>query len=93
MSDRLIDTRADVARANRILANEGVLDAFGHVSVRHPGDPGRYLLSRSRAPELVEPEDVLEYNLNSEPVKPTNSRLYAERVIHGEIYRARPDVN
>lgn len=93
MSDRLNEARNDVARANRILANEGVLDAFGHVSVRHPGDPGRYLLSRSRAPELVEPEDVLEYDLNSEPVKPTNLRLYAERVIHGEIYRARPDIN
>ena len=61
--------REEVARANRILANEGVLDAFGHVSIRHPGDPQRYLLSRSRAPELVEPGDVLEYDLESEPVR------------------------
>lgn len=93
MSDKLAEARVEVARANRILANEGLLDAFGHVSVRHPHDPARYLLSRSRAPELVEPDDVLEYDLDSEPVKPTNLRLYAERVIHGEIYKARPDVH
>ncbi len=93
MASSLEAARAEVARANRILANEGVLDAFGHVSLRHPGDANRYLLSRSRAPELVEPDDVLEYDLNSEPVRPTNQRLYAERVIHGEIFKARPDVH
>ena len=82
----------DLALANRILAHEGVLDAFGHVSVRHPADPGRYLLARSRAPLLVEPADMLEYTLNSEPVRPTKVALYAERVIHGAIYQARPDV-
>jgi ribulose-5-phosphate 4-epimerase/fuculose-1-phosphate aldolase len=84
--------RRELSVANRILAHEGVLDAFGHVSVRHPSDPNRYLLSRSRAPELVEPDDVMEFSLDSAPVKPTNLRLYSERVIHGEIYRARPDV-
>jgi HCOMODA/2-hydroxy-3-carboxy-muconic semialdehyde decarboxylase len=82
-----------LARANRIIANEGVLDAFGHVSMRHPGDPGRYLLSRSRAPELVQPDDILEFSLDSQPVKPTDVRLYGERVIHGGIYQARPDVH
>jgi len=82
----------DLALANRILAHEGVLDAFGHVSVRHPADPRRYLLARSRAPLLVEPADILEYTLDSEPVKPTKIALYAERVIHGAIYQARPDV-
>jgi ribulose-5-phosphate 4-epimerase/fuculose-1-phosphate aldolase len=92
MPASLAAMREDVARANRILANEGVLDAFGHVSIRHPGDPQRYLLSRSRAPELVETGDVLEYDLQSEPVRATNERLYSERVIHGEIYKARPDV-
>jgi ribulose-5-phosphate 4-epimerase/fuculose-1-phosphate aldolase len=92
MADALDQAREQVALGNRILANEGVLDAFGHVSVRHPRDPQRYLLSRSRAPELVAPGDVLEYDLNSNPVKPTNEKLYAERVIHGEIYKARPDV-
>jgi HCOMODA/2-hydroxy-3-carboxy-muconic semialdehyde decarboxylase len=77
----------------RILANEEVLDAFGHVSVRHPGDPNRYFISRHRAPELVELSDLIEMNLDSEPVRPTEARLYSERVIHGEIYKARPDVN
>jgi len=82
-----------VARANRMIANEGVLDAFGHVTMRHPKDPGRYLMSRSRAPELVQPEDILEFTLDSEPVKPPKDRLYGERVIHGAIYQARPEVN
>lgn len=82
----------ELALANRILAHEGVLDAFGHVSVRHPTDPGRYLLSRSRSPLLIEPDDILEYTLDSEPVRPPKALLYAERVIHGCIYRARSDV-
>jgi HCOMODA/2-hydroxy-3-carboxy-muconic semialdehyde decarboxylase len=88
----LDEAREQVARANRIVANEGVLDAFGHISMRHPNDPNRYLLSRSRAPELIQPEDVLEFTLDSEPVKPPTVRLYGERVIHGEIYKARPEV-
>jgi HCOMODA/2-hydroxy-3-carboxy-muconic semialdehyde decarboxylase len=79
--------------ANRILANEGVLDAFGHVSVRQPGRPGQFLLSCSRAPELVESGDILEFDGESQPVIETRSPLYIERFIHGEIYRARPDVN
>jgi HCOMODA/2-hydroxy-3-carboxy-muconic semialdehyde decarboxylase len=82
----------ELAVANRICAHEGVLDAFGHVSVRHPDDPGRYFLSRSRSPELVEPEDFLEFTLDSEPVTPPKVAMYSERVIHGEIYKARPDV-
>jgi HCOMODA/2-hydroxy-3-carboxy-muconic semialdehyde decarboxylase len=90
--NKVDEARAQVARANRIIANEGVLDAFGHVSLRHPTDPGRYLIARSRAPELIEPEDVLEFTLDSEPVKPPTMRLYSERVIHGEIYKARPEV-
>jgi HCOMODA/2-hydroxy-3-carboxy-muconic semialdehyde decarboxylase len=88
----LDDIRYELALANRMVAHEGVLDAFGHVSVRHPDDPGRYFLSRSRAPELVEPGDLVEFTLDSEPVKPQTVRLYGERVIHGEIYKARPDV-
>lgn len=92
MASAIEEARRMVALGNRMLAHEGVLDAFGHVSVRHPGDPGRYLLSRSRAPELVEPADVLEYDLDSDPVKPASVALYSERVIHGEIYKARPDV-
>ena len=92
MPDDLSDARNQVAIANRILANEGVFDAFGHVSVRHPADPGRYLLPRSRSPGLIEAADVLEFNLDSEPVTPPTVQLYAERVIHGCIYQARPDV-
>jgi len=88
----LDELRYELALANRMCAHEGVLDAFGHVSARHPDDPNKYLLSRSRAPELVEPGDLLEFTLDSQPVTPTNVRLYGERVIHGEIYKARPDV-
>jgi HCOMODA/2-hydroxy-3-carboxy-muconic semialdehyde decarboxylase len=90
--ESLADIRYELAVANRILGHEGVLDAFGHVSVRHPGDPGRYLLPRSRSPELIEPADILEFTLDSAPVAPPSVQLYSERVIHGEIYKARPDV-
>src|SRR5579862_5411894 len=90
--ENLTDLVAELTLANRILAHEGVLDAFGHVSVRHPSDPGRYLLSRSRSPLLIEPGDILEYTLDSTPVRPPKVHLYAERVIHGCIYQARSDV-
>ncbi len=89
----LAEAREILARANRMIANEGVLDAFGHVTMRHPSDPGRYLMSRSRGPELVQPDDIHEFTLDSRIVKPIQERLYSERVIHGEIYKARPDVN
>lgn len=79
--------------ATRILANQKVLDAFGHVSVRHPQNPGRYFISPHQAPELAETVDLLEMDLESQPVRPTEFRMYSERVIHGEIYKARPDVN
>lgn len=92
MPDTTADLRHELAVANRILGHEGVLDAFGHVSVRHPGDPGRYLLPRSRSPELIEPADILEFTLDSAPLEPPKVQLYSERVIHGEIYKARPDV-
>lgn len=92
MSMSVAETKTSLADANRILANEGVLDAFGHVSCRSPLDNGRFFLARSLAPELVSPEDILEYDLSSEPVEPTGQALYSERVIHGAIYRARPDV-
>jgi ribulose-5-phosphate 4-epimerase/fuculose-1-phosphate aldolase len=92
MADPLAAIREELSLANRILAHEGIVDAFGHISVRHPTDPGRFLISRHRAPELVAPEDILEYTLDTEPVHPTNFRHYGERVIHGCIYQARPDV-
>jgi ribulose-5-phosphate 4-epimerase/fuculose-1-phosphate aldolase len=89
----LAAAREVLARANRMIANEGVLDAFGHVTMRHPSDPGRYLMARSRGPELVRPEDIHEFTLDSQIVTPIKERLYSERVIHGEIYKARPEVN
>jgi len=88
----LADLRSELALANRIVANEGVIDAFGHISVRHPDNPNRYFLSRSRAPELVTPDDLIEYNLDSRPLRDPGVTQYSERVIHGEIYKARPDV-
>ena len=93
MPDQFADLRHELAVANRILANEGIIDAFGHISARHPKDPNRYFISRHRASELVEPSDILEMTLDSKPVVPTSLRLYSEMVIHGEIYKARPDVN
>src|SRR3989454_2414264 len=93
MPDAFAELRHELAVANRILANEGIIDAFGHISVRNPKDPDRYFISRHRASELVEPSDILEMTLDSKPVVPTNVRLYSEMVIHGEIYKARPDVN
>jgi HCOMODA/2-hydroxy-3-carboxy-muconic semialdehyde decarboxylase len=82
----------DLVAANRILAHLGVVDGYGHVSVRHDRDPERYLLSRARAPELVGAEDLVEHDLESRPRGPESRPLYTERFIHGEIYRARADV-
>ena len=95
MADVLAQARHDLAIANRIVSHEGIIDAFGHVSMRHPTKPDRYLISRSRSPEVVEAADIYEYTLDSEPVTPLPKgiRGYGELVIHGEIYKARPDVN
>jgi HCOMODA/2-hydroxy-3-carboxy-muconic semialdehyde decarboxylase len=85
----------DLVAANRALARLGVLDAFGHVSMRDPRDPHRYLMSRSIAPESVSAADILALDLDSQTVDPKDDGvlLYRERFIHGEIYKARPDVN
>ncbi|MGE3933818.1 MAG: class II aldolase/adducin family protein [Rhodospirillaceae bacterium] len=83
----------DLVAANRILAHEGVVDAYGHVSVRHPDRPDRFFLSRSRSPELVTLEDLLEFDLGGEPVEADGPAPYAERFIHAAIYEARRDVN
>src|SRR5512144_2086494 len=93
MPNPLTEACYELALANRIIAHEGVLDGFGHVSMRHPTDRGRYLLARSRSPELIEPADIFEFTLDSEPVAAKGVTLYGERVIHGCIYQARPDVN
>ena len=89
----LKDIVRELAAANRVLAHEGVVDAYGHISVRHPEDPKKYLLSVSRSPELVEPEDIMEFHLDSNPVKDDNRPKYVERPIHGSIFEARPDIN
>jgi HCOMODA/2-hydroxy-3-carboxy-muconic semialdehyde decarboxylase len=83
----------DLVIANRILADQHVLDAFGHVSIRHPERPDRYVMSRSRGPNLVERDDLIEFDLDSNPIGNETRRVYAERQIHGRIYAARPDVH
>jgi ribulose-5-phosphate 4-epimerase/fuculose-1-phosphate aldolase len=82
----------DLVVANRVLADLGVVDGFGHISVRHDKDSSRYLMSRSMAPALVKAEDILEYDLDSAAVDAKGQALFLERFIHGEIYKARPDV-
>ena len=78
--------------ANRILGNEGVVDAFGHISIRHPENPERYFLACSRSPGLVTEDDIVEFDLDSNRLDGTIRAIYAERFIHGCIYKARPDV-
>ncbi len=81
----------DLVTANHILASEGILDGYGHVSVRDPANPNHYFLSRSLAPGLVSAADIIEYDLDSNPIGDSRQG-YRERFIHGEIYKARPDV-
>jgi len=82
----------ELVLAHRILVNEGVLDAFGHVSVRHADDPSRFWLSSALPPSVVEVGDLALYGLDGEPIEPVDAPLFSERFIHSEIYRARPDV-
>jgi len=85
----------DLVAANRILADQGLLDGWGHVSVRHNRDPNRYLMARGVAAQLVTAKDILEFDLDSRPVDTHGlpmSALFTERYIHGEIYKLRPDV-
>jgi len=78
--------------ANRILAREQIVDAYGHVSVRHPEHADRFLLAVSKAPELIEPADILEFDLEARPLRKDPRPIYLERFIHAAIYEARPDV-
>ncbi len=82
----------ELVLANHILANEGVLDGYGHVSVRDPANPNHYFLAKAGAPSLVTAGDITEYDLDSKPVTNASATGYTERFIHGEIYNARPDV-
>jgi HCOMODA/2-hydroxy-3-carboxy-muconic semialdehyde decarboxylase len=82
----------NLVAAYRILAQQGVLDGFGHVSARHNRVANRFLMSRSLAPELVNARDLIEFDLDGNAVDARGRALYSERFIHAEIYRARPDV-
>lgn len=86
------DLLADLVLGNRILARHGVVDAFGHLSMRHPSDPGYYYISASIAPGQVTRDDLMLFDLESVAAHPDGRRSYVERFIHGEIYKARPDV-
>jgi len=88
--DAVID---ELVTANRILAREGIVDSFGHPSIRHPERPDRFLLSRARAPDLIEADDIMEFTLDGAAVNGGNRKPYLERFIHGAIYEARPEVN
>lgn len=83
----------ELVTSNRILAREGVVDSFGHVSARHPDRPDRYLLSRARAPDCIEVDDIMEFTLEGDAVDPKGRKPYLERFIHGALYEARPDVH
>ncbi len=83
----------DLVAGNHILATENILDGYGHISVRHPRNKDRFLLSRSLAPESVAAADIMEHDLDGAPVDPKGRTPYKERFIHSEIYRARPDVS
>ncbi|WP_298113301.1 class II aldolase/adducin family protein [Bradyrhizobium sp.] len=82
----------EIAVGSRILADFGVLDGFGHVSARNPANPNHFLMSRSLAPALVTPADIMEFDLDGNPVDARGRKVFLERFIHAEIYRARPDV-
>ena len=86
------DTIRELAAANRILAHNGVVDAYGHISVRDPRDPRRFLLSGSKSPELVEPSDILAFGLDGELAGGQTGKPYLERYIHAGIYEANPEI-
>ena len=86
----LAELTDDLVTANHILYNEGVVDGFGHVSVRHPERPDRYFLSASLAPAVVKRDDIMEFDLESNAIDAQGRRAYLERFIHGEITRRAP---
>ncbi|HXM07243.1 MAG TPA: class II aldolase/adducin family protein, partial [Candidatus Acidoferrum sp.] len=92
MTDALGHALDDLVIANRILHSEGVVDAYGHISVRHPENPHRYILSRSLSPNLVTRDDLMEFDLESHVLNGDDRSPYLERFIHGEIYAARPEI-
>ena len=88
--DRL---KEELVTANRVLAREGIVDSFGHISVRHPDNPQRFLLSRARAPDCIEETDIIEFTLDGTAIDAQGRVPYLERFIHGAVFEARPDVN
>jgi ribulose-5-phosphate 4-epimerase/fuculose-1-phosphate aldolase len=92
MTQVLDEARADLVTANQILHGQGILDAFGHVSARHPEREDRFLISRNRAPSLVRAADILEFDLDGVAIDPEAPPSYLERFIHAAVYRARADV-
>jgi HCOMODA/2-hydroxy-3-carboxy-muconic semialdehyde decarboxylase len=83
----------DLVLASHILAEQGVLDGYGHCSIRHPHAKDRFFLSASLSPAVIAVGDIMEYDLDSNPVDQRGRKMFLERFIHGEIYKARPDVN
>ena len=88
----LAQLKDDLVTANRILAANKVLDSFGHVAIRHPQRPEHFLLSRARAPECVESDDIMEFTHDGETVGRVGGKPYAERFIHGALFEARPEI-
>jgi HCOMODA/2-hydroxy-3-carboxy-muconic semialdehyde decarboxylase len=86
------DLLADLVLANKILYKQNVVDAFGHISVRHPNDPKKYLMARHLPPGMVVPQDIVTFDLDSNPLTHADKPQYSERFIHGEIYKVRPQV-
>ena len=82
----------DIAASSRILADQGVFDAAGHVSMRHPGHAQRFLMSRSLAPQMITADDIMEFDLDCNAIESRGRSGFIERYLHGEIFRARPDV-
>ncbi|MGA2089690.1 MAG: class II aldolase/adducin family protein [Stellaceae bacterium] len=86
------DLLDELVTGNHILSQQKIVDAFGHISVRHDKDPGKFLMSRHLAPGLVSPKDLVTFDLDCNPVANPAKRYYSERFIHGEIYKSRPEV-
>jgi HCOMODA/2-hydroxy-3-carboxy-muconic semialdehyde decarboxylase len=83
----------DLVAANRILYRQGVVDGFGHISIRHPERKDHFLMSASLAPGRVSKADIMEFDFDAKPLDQRDRSIYSERFIHSEIYKARPDVN
>src|ERR1700720_389947 len=90
---QLDDLLRDLVVANRILSREDVVDAYGHISIRHPDNPKHFFLARSVSPELVERDDIVELGLDGQPVRDEKRALYLERFIHAAILEARADIH